>query len=249
MIITWYKNFFSISVKYQTTGSPSSTGISLEPAPSTRLLFDQHKMRCRFNPGKIDIYVPAVQTDSTPAITPLFPLELNELLFFKLNLDDHSLLDKLKLFPDVTSQELGFPLLFTGIKTNLAATPVALQYEKTKVLPGIGSYPVKSSDAGLNAITFSSFTLKDPSDKVIYTGDAAKNSDGFFDCSYDLSLSPPGIHTIGIGTFSKKIFLDTRNEFTDSVILIQVTRNDKIKYPSTLTSNSFVNFTQTIQKL
>ena len=249
MIVTWYKKLFSINIQYQTSGSLASTGIILEPGASTGLLFDMHKIRCRFEPGKIDVYVPEIQIDNSPALTPVCPLELNELLFFKLNFNDNGVLEKLKFFPDSSSQELGFPLLFTGINTIATATPVTLRYEKTNFLSGIGSFLVKASDAGLNSITYTTFIIKNQAGKVVYSGATAKNNEGYFVCSYDLQLYSPGFHTLEIGSFSKLIFFDTKSEFTDSVLLIQITRNDKLKYPATLNSNAFVNFTYTIPKL
>ena len=249
MVITWYKKLFSINVQYQTTGASSQAGVLLEPSDSTLLLLEKHNMRYRMSPGQIEIFVAALQTGTSAALTPLFPLDTNELLFFKLNFSDHSLPGKLKFFADTASQDLGFPLLYTGTKTTSSSAAVALHYEKTKVLPGIGSYLVKASDAGLSSTTYTTFNLSDRNGKIVVSAGTFKNSDGYFSCSWDLHLASTGIYTLEIGSLSKTVFIDTKNEFTNALELIQITRTEKVKYPSTINSSSFVNFTQTIQKL
>ena len=113
MVFTWYKKLFSVTTCYETAGAPSPAGISLEPCGPTRSLFDIHGIRCRGNPGQIDVYVPVIQADESPALTPLFQLAQGEHLFFNVNFADPGLIEKLLFFPGPAAGS-GFPCLYTG---------------------------------------------------------------------------------------------------------------------------------------
>ncbi len=248
MVITWYRKLFCVNIQYETAGLPSATGLRLEPSPSTLVLFDLQKIRYRVNPGQIEVFVPGMQNGSLTGIDPLYPMEINELMFFTLSFNDAGLPGKLIMFPDPASQVLGFPTLFTGNKETALPGPVALKYEKTKVLPGAGSCTVNASDAGLDAITYAPYFIKNISGQTVAGGNAMQ-SDGFFTCSWDMHLYAPGFFILEIGSKSDQIFLDTRSEFTATIILIQITRTGFLTYPTDLSDTNFVNFTHTIQKL
>ena len=249
MNILWYKKFFSIIIRYQSGAGYSSSGLRVEPCHSTKVHLDSHKIKYKLNPGRIDLFVQSTQEAGSPNLVPMFPLDDTTYLFFQLIFEDEALLRKLKLFPDISSQELGFPMLLTGIKTNASIDPVVMQYEKIRVLPGVSSISVKASEANLVAVTYTTFKVKGPDGKVKYTSTAYKNGDGNFHCSMELNSLQQGIYTLEIGALSKKIFIDTSGELTGCNALIQITRNDKIKYPATMTTNASTVFNYTILKV
>ena len=249
MFLTLYKKYFSVEVNYEVDSTTSSEGMMIIPSTSTLKLMNNHNLGYKSYEGGVLVYFQGDE-DKTDAskIIPQYILDDNQSLYFKLYLNNVSLINNLNIFPDISSVQYGFPQIYVGEKPDKLTNPVTLEYQKIILKPVIFSFQIKDTDCGLSSIDEASWEIKNHDGISISENIAIKDNDGNFNCSVDLSNHQADIYSIKIGSTTINFFIDTLNEYKDCMAVLKISKNSFLPFENNWFDTNYVKFTKKITK-
>jgi len=249
MKLSLYKKYFSIEVNYETAFTTTNEDLLIVPSSSTLKILNDYNLGYRNEDGKILIFFQGLQdeTDATK-INPLYILDDNQSLYFKLYFTNPSLINNLNFFPDTSSMQYGFPQLYLGEKEDTLSVPVNLEYQKNKIYPGIFLLRIKDNDCGLTADSETTWQIKNTDDNIIYEELIKKDDNAYFNCSVNLCAQLPEFYSLAIGSSVIEFFADTLNEFQGCTAAIIILKNNFLPFDSDWSDTNYVKFSKTITK-
>src|SRR6266496_2358179 len=152
MVVSRYKPFFSVGVKYELAATGiSDEGVNVESMPLSNAVMNDLKLKSKTEKNVATIFYEGIETpaDAPTQCEPLLPIDTDQYFYFRVNLADKEKIKGLKFHSSAAvAKNIGFPILFNAAIATLNGPAAITAAEDVKFILPLFSLSIKKSETG-----------------------------------------------------------------------------------------------------
>src|SRR6185369_1476864 len=222
MVVTRYKSFFSVSVKYELAATGiSGEGIRVEAMPLSVAAMNNSKLTSKSLENGATVFYEGIEVPASAPTQcePLIPIDTDQYFYFQVRFANKEKIKGLKFHSSATiAKNIGFPILYNASIAGLNGPATIAAADDVLFSLPLFTLTVKKSETGSTS-EYASLEIRDEKNNLVDLKivpvklsdklDGESEGDRKFNFSIDASSLQPGVYLFKVGNFTKKFFITT----------------------------------------